>query len=1248
MTLYQAHRRGLLVLGTAVAALASVFPVSANAATGHPPDPAVPFGAPSGAARSGAPRTLTLITGDKVAVTAGAGGPTTVTVTDAHGRAAGAHVMTQGEHTWVYPDAALPYVASGALDPALFDVTGLLADGYDDAHSDRLPVIVSYTDAAFRSRATTVPKGARRTLTLDSVQGAALSADHSSASVFWKSLTGEAAHGARAASGSLAGGIAKVWLDGKAKALLADSTAQIGAPKVWKDGDTGQGVDVAVLDTGVDTGHPDLAGQISASASFVPGESVEDGNGHGTHVASTVAGTGAASDGREKGVAPGASLHIGKVLDDSGSGQDSWILAGMEWAARNQHARIISMSLGSGPSDGTDPMSQAVNRLSAETGALFVIAAGNSGPGPSSVSAPGAADAALTVGAVDGSDRLASFSSRGPRLGDGGLKPDLTAPGVGILAARAARSPEGEGPYMSLSGTSMATPHVAGAAALLSREHPGWTGQQLKDALVSTTVATSRYSPYAAGAGRLDVAAAVHGTLYATGSAFARPQWPYPDGGTVRRDVTYTNTGAAPVTLDLTLGTPGAPAGLFTLTDSRVTVPAHGTATVGVLTRLGPAADDTSYSGFLDASAADGTAHVRTTVGVNKESRRALLSVTTKDRHGAGLPGQLVLKDITRNTVPQVVDIDGSGRLNTRLRPGTYAAWLYADVPGLDDPHSLSRAVLTAPEVVVDGDRSLVLDASRLRRLTAVTPKRTTNAYVRLDQYRSYRDLVPFHEGYQLEPWKYDSVWVTPTPEVTRGSYTFTSRWRQVQPRLTVVAGSHTYASVLPQTMSPSLPEGAGGYRAVDAGTGSADDFARVHAEGRVAVVRRDDAVTPVDQARAAASAGARLLLIVNDGTGPLDAWADLPEGAPLPVASVGTDEGRDLLARFRHGGTPVLRVTSHPYPDHLYDLLLRHDGSVPPDLTYRPGPGDLARIDVTDRDTRQGEAVDMRSDVSPDGTWAVGTPVTAVRAQGSHTAWVTAGPDAVWVDAAAVPDLTETGPARSYRPRGTSEATWFGGVQHPRLLGDSVIDVPPARVGDLVALYGLPAYGDSGGHAGSALDPAATVRAALYQGDELLAEGDDRISAEVAPDTLPYRLVADTTRDLPGRPYSTRTHTEWEFRSGHADATALHTLPLAQLDYAVATDLSGRARRRTEVTVTPSHLAGVAGGKFGIVTLDVSYDDGATWHRAATTGRSRGEGTRFRLEAPAGARFVTLRASARDGAGSGVTQTVVRAFGLK
>src|SRR5262249_51800380 len=158
-----------------------------------------------------------------------------------------------------------------------------------------------------------------------------------------------------------------------------------------------------------------------------------------------------------------------KVLGNDGFGQESWIIDGMEWAA--SHAKVVNMSLGSQePSDGTTPMDQAVNNLSASTGALFVIAAGNQGT-PGWINAPAAADAALTGGAVDGQDQLAWFSNMGPRLNDSALKPDIVAPGVDILAARS-HFVDGTGDYQTMSGTSMAAPHVAGAAAILAERHP--------------------------------------------------------------------------------------------------------------------------------------------------------------------------------------------------------------------------------------------------------------------------------------------------------------------------------------------------------------------------------------------------------------------------------------------------------------------------------------------------------------------------------------------------------------------------------------------------------------------------------------------------------------------------------------------------------------------------------------------------------------------------------------------------------
>src|SRR5439155_11214478 len=214
------------------------------------------------------------------------------------------------------------------------------------------------------------------------------------------------------------------------------SVPQIGGPAGGQAGFDGTGVTVAVLDTGVDDTHPDLAGKVVGSSDFTDSGTTTDGHGHGTHCASIIVGSGAASGGRYRGVAPGAKLMVGKVLADDGSGLDSWVMAGMDWAARSG-ARIVSMSLGGDATDGTDPLSAEIDALTAETGTLFVVAAGNSGA-PVTIGSPGTASTALTVGAVDKQNRMADFSSRGPRLGDGAAKPEIVAPGVGIVAARAA------------------------------------------------------------------------------------------------------------------------------------------------------------------------------------------------------------------------------------------------------------------------------------------------------------------------------------------------------------------------------------------------------------------------------------------------------------------------------------------------------------------------------------------------------------------------------------------------------------------------------------------------------------------------------------------------------------------------------------------------------------------------------------------------------------------------------------------
>jgi serine protease AprX len=232
------------------------------------------------------------------------------------------------------------------------------------------------------------------------------------------------------------------------------------------------------------------------------GGSYQDDNGHGTHVASICAGSGAAQGGTYRGVAPEARLYVAKVLDQGGSGSMSGVMAGVEWAV-DQGVQVINLSLGgSGSSDGTDALSLTCN-AAVSRGIVVCVAAGNEGPTARTVGAPGAASDVITIGATDRSDRVASFSSRGPTR-DGRTKPDLCFPGTDIVAARAAGTtmgtPRGQY-YTAASGTSMATPHASGLAALLVQARMGASPAQIKQALMGTALDLG-LDPNAQGTGR--------------------------------------------------------------------------------------------------------------------------------------------------------------------------------------------------------------------------------------------------------------------------------------------------------------------------------------------------------------------------------------------------------------------------------------------------------------------------------------------------------------------------------------------------------------------------------------------------------------------------------------------------------------------------------------------------------------------------------------------------------------------------
>ncbi|GGO22004.1 hypothetical protein GCM10010116_44350 [Microbispora rosea subsp. aerata] len=611
---------------SAVPATAQTIPSIPSNSSG----PSGPSAAP-GAAVAG-DHTVTLVTGDRVKARLENHDLRVLSVEPGEGRTGVTFAVTdRGDQVSVVPSDAAPLIRAGRLDPQLFEVGTLIADGYDDAHSQTIPVLTSYAKSTTGKNAEraedALGSAAKLRHAFPRLGVSAFAVGKKSAADGWRGLTGGSA-----APATLRGGVTKLWLDGKVSAGLSQSVPHIGAPSVWANGYDGTGVKVAVLDTGYDTDHPDLQGKVVASADFTGSPyGVEDVHSHGTHVASTIAGSGAASGGLHKGVAPGASLAVGKVLDDDGWGTSSGIIAGMEWAVGEQGAKIVSMSIQSSPGFSGHPVATAIDTLTSEYDALFVVCSGNYGPGTSTISSIGVAEKALTVGAVDLTDTVAGFSSRGP-VGAQGLKPDMTGPGVDVNAAVPG------GGYGTMSGCSMATPHVAGTAALVKQRHPAWGAQRLKDALMGAVAAAAGPSPYTYGTGRLDAARAVSQQVTANPpSAVLSVTAAQP---TATRTVTYTNDSATAVTLDLAVsatdstGGTAAPSGLFTLSATQVTVPANGAAQVTVT--LNQVSSTTSlFGGVLTATSAGGVS-LRTALGASVEPAPASTTIRVHYDPGAG------------------------------------------------------------------------------------------------------------------------------------------------------------------------------------------------------------------------------------------------------------------------------------------------------------------------------------------------------------------------------------------------------------------------------------------------------------------------------------------------------------------------------------------------------------------------------------------------------------------------------------
>ncbi|GGU27997.1 S8 family serine peptidase [Nocardioides albus] len=1200
---------------------------------------------------SGHHKTVTLVTGDVVdARVDGAGRVLSAGLRAAEGADHGSVVWQDGQHTYVVPDGVQSMIDAGRLDLGLFDVTTLIASGYDDAHRDTLPVIVQY--AGGRSPRAAVA-GTDPGVALPSVGGAALSIDKDQAAEAWDGL--RPTSGARAA-----GSVRKIWLDaqvhGTAVPDLGTPTVPLtGAPQAHARGVDGTGVTVAVLDTGYDLGHPDLAGQVTTSRSFIPGEQVDDLNGHGTHTASTVAGTGAASDGRYAGMAPGADLMVGKVLDNSGSGATSGIIAGMQWAVA-EGADIVSMSLGNDASTSCNSVDTlALEALSDR--ALFVVAAGNSSR-HATVSTPGCSPAALTVGALDRKNMTAPFSSRGPAVGGDWAKPDIASQGVGVVAANAGGREAHA--YAASSGTSMATPHVAGAAALALQDDPNLTPAKLKAVLTSAAAPTETPVPEQ-GAGPLDIGRAVDQTVFAApNQTLGDFDYPQADLAPTKATITLTNRSDQPAELDLSLspvlGDDGETPveGLVGLATDSVVVPAAGTAAVSLdldPTVEIPAAAYGVVTGRLLASGTDGQ-RVVAPYAVHLEEPSANLTVRAVDRHGdpAADPSTFQLFDEHRDTARRyTIGYPQAGSTTIRVPHGAYA--LSATVMTRDEPGNVgsvaSLSQLYRSEIDVDGDTTVTLDARDAEEITWKTNRPSEAAGFAMGLSYEMTDDGAIRAGFlQTIPMLTKAIYAEPARD---DRLAFVASARLSAPRLEMTSsGGHTVDDV-PVQLAPEFSDG-GSAELVHIGKGSPENFAKHDIDGKVVLLDAGTGGGNANTWSTAAVAGGAVgvLAAVPDSVGRFQVSGS---GAKLPQITVTWQDSLALQAELAEGpvtmswsGTPL---ASSPY---LYNLARYRTDAIVPGVE-RVGDPELARVDA-DHHTQGGQTT-YASNVQVKvpglaGQYAGGTTLQ-LAAPLRRTEFYTADPDVAWTTIASRGFGGTTYGSSFDGPRtmtaGSKEhSSWF---KAPYGATRNTYDRPMmSRTANRLS-FAIAPYGDAGGH-----DSTADYRDNGTR--QLLLDGVPHPQTN-GQYVLPQKKAEVTFRQTWARPISPADQmglayrAEWRFPTSPDDQGAQ---PLLVPVVDVPSDLTNQVPSGTDVRIPLAAVMDTEDGPLDLARVSLDYafgdqsrvDEVTGWTPARVQRTAAGWFAIVPGDAAPGT-FAHLRVSMADGSGSEVDQTMVRAF---
>ncbi len=1211
---------------------------------------------PAPATPAGVPVTVTLVTGDVVTYVSDPVGRDTVSVVSPPRPDIGYEVYDRADGWYVLPSDAADAVRDGQVDEDLFNVTYLATNGYGERPT--LPVIMDYEPG--RVEAAAALPASTPTRQLSSVDAVALEVDKANTGQLWQALLQQRGEGT-------------LLLDRVVTANLAESVAQVKAPQAWAGGLDGGGVRVAVLDTGYDSAHPDLAGKVVEEKSFIPYETdLVDRHGHGTHVASTIAGSGAASGGAEKGVAPGAGLVVGKVLDRSGMSYGSSVLAGMEWAATR--ADVVNMSLGGPPPiDTKDLLAEAVTRLTAETGTLFVVAAGNSGPNINSVSSPGVAPEALTVGAVDSADTVAGFSGRGP-TDTGAVKPEITAPGVAITAARSATGTHGtpvDQYYSAMSGTSMATPHVAGAAAILAQQHPDWSAAALKSALIASTEDTG--APVNdQGAGRLDVEAATTQEVTADPPVVNFGELAAPHGTSEKSTLTYHNSAGEELTLDLATrmtNASGEPIdGVLTTSTDTVTVPAHGSATVDVTIHPGKAPTNDSYQGLVTATGGATTvttpvgfangevAHVVTFHVIGFDGKPLDFSTGGKRRLTV-LPLDLPSNDRTLYDVPATPSM-------LKLPVGKY--FLALTLTGEKAGGISASALLVDQEVAVSKATDVTFDLRATKRVELGTqdPVHTDSSVFGFTRTSATGMSASWKGGVGLFD---ENLYVSPTPAARIGTFSFEYGTHAVRAPLDVTVGRvtvHPRYDSQPISGAP-VPvakfTGRSKRDLVHVGAGTAADFAAAgDLRGKLVLARSTPGPAYAQVAVLAHQANAAGLLLFTDAgpPSPPTISSDL-----LPIGFLERPDGLRLLDALS-GGRGRATLSGQPASPYAYHLSFTTP-TIAKAPTYAVRTKDLTRFDTTyhsSADQVVGTGFTKGGNQLVPAVAEVEVPATRTEYFGpttDHATWMRLV--TIWQDGryeAYTAPAADLAAGRRYTEEWFEAPARYGQGDHFNIPTQPAPYLATRTTG---AIHVLPWLLDSGGHV-SAMAPNAKVVSTTLRRDGITLPGVSGklgTTYAVPPGGGSYQL------DLSYRPGGDhRVDTTWKVTSPAPDGapsapdhqcaslTSVNTspkpcepLPTISMDYDL--DLSDRntapAPGKQTIRVLPHHTGGTDTA-ITSAALSVSYDGGTTWTKVKTK-RDRDGWLTGTIAHHRPGQTVSLRVEARDAAGNTVTQTTLNAY---